>query len=245
MNEAAEQQRPSRGCSPIVHRFPDAETLAGALAERIAAQFEAAIAARAKATLVLSGGRTPIRFFERLREHRLRWAEVIITLADERWVPPTSKASNERLVRDVLLSGAPGKARFFGLKNPAPTADQGVPDCEEMLGRLPRPYDAVMLGMGDDGHFASLFPGTPRLDSALDLTTRARCVAVDSPAAPHQRISQTLAALLDTRTLILHLEGAAKWRRYEEALTMSSTRHFPVRALLVQRRTPVEVYWSP
>ncbi|MBC7944660.1 MAG: 6-phosphogluconolactonase [Burkholderiales bacterium] len=215
------------------------------MAQRVADRLTGAIAARGRATLVLSGGRTPIRFFEQLRQQSLQWDRLIVTLADERWISPASADSNERLVREHLLMGEAGRARFFGLKNTAPTPFEGLQDCSDMLGQLPRPFDVVVLGMGDDGHFASLFPGIPELEAALDLNSGARCVAVDPPSAPHQRMSQTLAALLDAGQLILHFEGERKWRRYLEALESGPANELPTRALLGQQRTQVEVYWAP
>ncbi len=201
--------------------------------------------ARGRATLVLSGGRTPIRFFEQLGQRSLQWDGLIVTLADERWVSPTAADSNERLVRKHFLQGEAGRARFVGLKNAAPTPYDGLHECSDVLGQLPRPFDVVVLGMGDDGHFASLFPGVPELGMALDMNSAACCVAVSPPSAPHQRMSQTLAALVDTGLLILHLEGERKWRRYREALDHGPVHEMPLRALLGQRRTPVEVYWAP
>ncbi|MDQ3195344.1 MAG: 6-phosphogluconolactonase [Pseudomonadota bacterium] len=233
------------GNEPIVHRFDDGAALASEMARRIADRLATAIAVREKATLVLSGGRTPIPFFEQLRQRTLPWARLVITLADERWVSATSADSNERLVRDHLLQGDAGMARFFGLKNAAPTPHEGLPNCSTMLGQLPRPYDVVVLGMGDDGHFASLFPDTSGLAAALDPYSEARCVAVNSPSAQYQRMSQTLAALVDARLLVLHIEGERKWRRYREALDSGPARELPARALLGQQRTPVEVYWAP
>lgn len=245
MNEAAEEQQPSGTGAPIVHRFTDAATLASALAQRIAAELSAAIAAREQAILVLSGGRTPIRFFCQLSQQKLPWPKLIVTLADERWAPINSADSNERLIREHLLAGEAGNARLFGLKNPAATARAGQPECEAMLRNLPQPFDVVVLGMGDDGHFASLFPETRELDAALDLTSDIRCIAVTQCSAPHGRISQTLAALLDTRLLILHIEGERKSRKYQQALTPGGVDELPARALLAQRQTPVEVYWAP
>ena len=105
------------------HRFPDREALAAALAGEIKVDLEEAIAARGATSLVLSGGKTPVRLFKQLQAEKLDWTRTWVTLADERWVETTSEDSNERLVRENLLVGAAGAAHFVGLKNPAPTPE--------------------------------------------------------------------------------------------------------------------------
>ena len=144
-------------------KFADGDSLSRALSRRLAANLQAAIAARGLASLVVSGGKSPIKLFELLRAESLDWSKVCVALADERWVDPTDPDSNEKLVRDVLLKQAAAAARFIGLKNGAPTPDLGAVSAWETFARVPRPFDAVVLGMGDDGHTASLFPHSPNL----------------------------------------------------------------------------------
>ena len=199
------------------HRFPDAQALAHALSGEIEVDLNEAIAARGSASLVVSGGRTPKRLYEQLRTEKLDWSKVWVTLADERWVETTSELSNERLVRETLLTGPAAAARFVGLKNPAPTPEGGAEWATRALTRAPRPFDVVVLGMGEDGHTASLFPGSLVLSRALDPSAPPACVPVNALAAPHARISLNLAALLDARRIILHIEGDAKWQVYLRA----------------------------
>jgi 6-phosphogluconolactonase len=153
---------------PPAQRYADMATLSADLANEIAASLTAAIAARGTASLVVSGGRSPVKLFECLRVQPLDWRQVCIALADERWVDADDPASNERLVRENLLKENAAAARFLGLKNGAPTPDIGAVSAWETFARVPRPFDAVVLGMGDDGHTASLFPGSPNLASALN-----------------------------------------------------------------------------
>ena len=230
---------------PHEHRFPDATALAHALAGELKVDLEEAIAARGKAGLVVSGGRTPLPLFESLRQEKLEWAKVWVTLADERWVENTSDQSNERLVREHLLRDAAAQAHFVGLKNAAPTPEAGADWAWRALSRVPRPYDVVVLGMGDDGHTASLFPGSLALAKALDAKTPAGCVAVHALATPHARVSLNLSALLDARRIILHITGAAKWTVYQRARLPGPASELPVRAILHQQQVPVDVYWSP
>src|SRR4030081_2288449 len=110
---------------PPAQRFADLETLSRELAAQIAKSLNAAIGARGLASLVVSGGRSPVRLFEILRTQPLDWDRVCVALADERWVGPDDPASNERLVREVLLKDRAASARFLDLKNGAPTPDLG------------------------------------------------------------------------------------------------------------------------
>src|SRR5580658_8125302 len=203
---------------PAVHRHPDIDTLSRDLAAQIAANLNAGIAARGLASLVVSGGRSPIKFFEYLRAQAVEWKRVCVALADERWVEPSDSNSNERLVRDVLLKDRAAGARFLGLKNAAPTPDLGAVSAWETFARVPRPFDAVVLGMGDDGHTASLFPRSPNLPSALNPAAVAGCVGMWSPVPPHPRLSLNLSALLDSRRVVLLIAGDSKWRTYAAAL---------------------------
>jgi 6-phosphogluconolactonase len=230
---------------PPAHRFADLEAASRGLAAQIAASLTAAIGARGLASLVVSGGRSPVRLFEILRDQPLDWARVCIALADERWVATQDAASNERLVRDVLLKNHAASARFLGLKNGAPTPDLGAVSAWETFARVPRPFDAVVLGMGDDGHTASLFPGSPNLPSALNQAAAAGCVGMWSPVAPHPRLSLNLTALLDSRRVLVLITGESKWRTLAAARAAGPAEQMPVRALLRQSRTPVEVMWAP
>jgi 6-phosphogluconolactonase len=227
------------------HRFPDPVALAHALSGEIKVDLEEAIQFRGVASLVVSGGRTPVRLFATLCNERLDWSQVWITLADERWVETNDPLSNERLVREHLLVGPAAKARFVGLKNPAPTPEAGADWAWRALSRVPQPYDVVVLGMGDDGHTASLFPDSLALARALDPSAAPGCIAVNALAAPHARVTLNLAALLAARRIILHIEGTAKWQVYHRARAAGSANELPIRAVLQQREVPVDVYWSP
>lgn len=227
------------------HRFPDREALATALAGEIRADLNEAIAVRAVASLVVSGGRTPILFFEKLRQEAIQWEHVWVTLADERWVEPGGSDSNERLVREHLLQGPAQAAHFVGLKNPAASPEAGIEWAWRALSRVARPYDVLVLGMGNDGHFASLFPGSLGLARALDPQAKPACVAMNSLTAPHARISLNVAAILDSRRIVLHMEGDEKWAVWQRARAGASNSEMPIRALLQQKTVAVDVYWAP
>lgn len=229
----------------LAQRYADMETLSQELAARIAAILGAAIVARGLASLVVSGGRSPVRLFEILRSQPLDWSRVCIALADERWVLPTDTSSNEHLVRSVLLKDRAASARFHGLKNGAPTPDLGAVSAWETFARVPRPFDAVILGMGDDGHTASLFPGSPNLPRALNPAAVAGCVGMWSPVPPQPRLSLNLSALLDSRRIVVLITGESKWRTLCAAREPGPEQEMPIRAVLRQTRAPIDVMWSP
>jgi len=227
------------------HRFPDPTALAHALAGEIKVDLEEAVGVRGSASLIVSGGTTPKRLFRTLSAEKLPWDKIWVTLADERWVETTDAASNEKLIRENLLLQSAAAAHFVGLKNPAPTPEAGADWAWRSLTRVPRPYDVVMLGMGLDGHTASLFPGSLALARGLDTSTPAGCIAVNALTSPHARVSLNLSALMDSRRIVLHIEGDAKWQVYQRARTPGSTAEMPVRAVLQQKEVPVDVYWCP
>jgi 6-phosphogluconolactonase len=229
----------------MVTKFSDLDALSLKLAGQVSAGLSAAIAARGNASLVVSGGKSPTKLFEHLRAQPLDWSRVCVALADERWVDPSDASSNEKFVRDVLLKEHASAAKFIGLKNAAPTPDVGAVAAWETFARVPRPFDMVILGMGDDGHTASLFPASPNLASALNLEAAPGCIGMVSPSAPQARLSLNLSALLDSRRIVILINGAQKWSTFTTASESGPIADMPIRAVLRQTRTPVEVMWSP
>jgi len=219
--------------------------LAALLAGEVARRLRAALAARPLASLVLSGGRTPLPFFEALAREPLEWARVGVTLADERWVDARSADSNERLVREHLLAGPARAANFVSLRTGAHDPTAALAERRAALATLAHPFDVVVLGMGDDGHTASLFPGAEGIESALDPAASPGLIALTPPAAPHRRISMNLAMLLDSRWIAVHVLGESKRALLEQAERASAPREHPIAAVLRQHKVPVDVYWAP
>jgi 6-phosphogluconolactonase len=160
-------------------------------------------------------------------------------------VDPSDPASNERMVRETLLKDRAAEARFAGLKNAAPSPDLGAVSAWETFARIPRPFDVTLLGMGDDGHTASLFPRSPNLPIALNPAAAAGCVGMWAPSAPQARLSLNLSALLDSRRMLILIEGEAKLSTYEAASGDGPVEEMPVRAVLRRSHVPVEVVWAP
>ncbi len=227
------------------HSFTSTQQLAENLAEKIAGSLTDSISSKKHASLVVSGGSTPRPLFSQLSLKKIAWQKVTITLADERWVKSTDPSSNELLVRSLLLQNEAVNARFIGLKNSAPTATDGKLKCHKAISVISRPFDVVILGMGNDGHTASLFPGADGLENAVDMQSGLSCIALTPPDTPHERMSLTLPALLDSAKIILHISGEGKRKVLEKALSQGSPNDMPIRWILRQQKTPVQIFWAP
>ena len=195
------------------------------------------------ASLVVSGGRTPKDFFHLLSQEFLDWSKVTVTLADERWVDADHKDSNEKLVQENLLINEACVARFVALKNSATSAQAGETSIDQDLSAIGR-FTLVILGMGDDGHTASLFPGSEALNIGLDMESGRQCLAVQPLDAPHGRMSMTLPRLLDSEQIIVHISGENKGKVLAMADAGDDRFELPIRAVLQQTITPVSVYWA-
>ena len=225
--------------------FEHRQQLEAALCGHICERLQQGIEQRGQALLVVSGGRTPAALFQRLSEQPLEWNRVLITLADERWVPPEHPDANERTVREHLLQKRAADARFVSLLSPAVTPEEGQAEIEQRLRQLPELIDLAILGMGEDGHTASFFPQAPELSQALTPEPPASCAAVTPPVAPWSRLTLTLPRLLASRELVVHLCGEAKLPVLQAALDEGEVEAMPIRTLLRQAQTPVNIYWAP
>jgi len=218
------------------------------LAEAVSAVFAAAVmqgvAARGSAAIVLSGGRTPEVYLPRLAALDLPWQQITFFLSDERCVDESSAYSNAAMVKRLLLShDGPSRARFVPLWNDAASAGLGLAGAQTSLLPPDRPYDLALLGMGTDGHFASLFPGMPLLAQWLGGDNAGRLAAVPPPTTappPIARVSMTAAELRRAVRIVLVLQGAEKLRVLNMAMQEGSSLELPVRAL-----GSVEAIWCP
>lgn len=225
--------------------FSAKEKLAEALADAVAENLNAGLDERGSASLAVSGGSTPGRFFEVLGAREdIDWENVFVTLVDERWVDEISDRSNARLVKKKLLQGPAAAARFVPLYSGGdePTLLQ-IEMTNRALDEMPMPFDAVILGMGNDGHTASFFPGGDALDNALN--AEGPVLAIRAPGAGEPRVTFTLPQLLNTRALYLHIEGDEKAHTLDKALETGPVETMPVRAVLSQSKVPVSLYWCP
>jgi 6-phosphogluconolactonase len=201
---------------------------ARALANELAGVLAAALERRGSAALVVSGGTSPVEMFHQLREHAIDWTNVTVVPSDERDVPPDHPDRNEGMIRRELLQGPAAAARLVSLIPP---------------GEIPERFHAVVLGMGVDGHTASLFPSSPDLQAALESDDALHRLSVPGPEA--DRVSLTPRALLSSRRIDLLFFGEEKRAVFEQAARPGDPAEFPVRAVLEQDSAPVTVFWAP
>lgn len=225
-----------------IRYFFTAAELNQRFADDVAAQLASAIAERGVATLVVSGGRTPQGFFKELAAKTIDWSKVTITLADDRFVPLQHEASNERLVRESLLIDQAKSAQFVSLYADYPTAEQAAAELNLRVAKLPT-FDVVILGMGEDGHTASLFPCSAELaqglaDDAADL------LATNPTTAPHQRISFSRRRLQDSRAVFVHLVGESKLQVLKQAASGDDVSQMPIRVFIKQAQPELTVMFA-
>lgn len=224
--------------------FDSREDLDISLAREVASLLEQAINARGSASLAVSGGKTPSGFFQQLRQIRIDWSKVWITLADDRWLNADHADSNERLVRENLFKYAVEAANFISLKSSAATPELGLAEVEARFANVPQPFDVVVLGMGEDGHTASLFPCSAELESAADINNPHLLAAVNPTTAPYPRISFTLAALAKARQPIVHITGEKKLELFRAVTAADATNLLPLRRVLDANPAEARVYWA-
>ena len=229
--------------------FSDRQSLCSGLAAAMGAGLAQALAQAPAAGLVAAGGTTAPPVLERLAAMELDWSRVRVTVSDERWVNAQHEASNERMVRDKLLRGPAARATFIPIYSDHASPEAAESHCHERLTAMPWRNSLCMLGMGTDGHAASLFPGTAALTDALNVNFGRLCKAVypqASPVAgPWPRMTLTLTALLQATHIYLVITGAEKRVAFDRALQGNDEREMPVRAILRQAKAPVSVYWAP
>jgi 6-phosphogluconolactonase len=228
----------------MIETFPDARALAEAAAGAVTEALQTGLRRNGAAGLAATGGRSPGAVYDRLALEPLDWKKVRVTLTDERWLDPALPDSNERLVRERLLVHRAAEAVFHPLHGREPDPAEAALHVSQLLHAWPA-FDAVLLGMGEDGHVASLFPGSPALALGLDPQAPA-CIAVppgrDRPP-PQARLSLTIRPLTTAALVVILTSGAAKRAVLEKALAGGDPHELPVRAVLQSARA-VRILWT-
>lgn len=231
---------------PEIEVFADGASWADAGAARLTDTLSAAIAETGKGVFAGAGGSTPSPIYRLMAAASLDWSKVAVTLVDERYVPETSPESNAALMKQTLLTGSAAAARFVPLYTPEVTVDRAAIVAAHALAAETDRLDAVLLGMGEDGHICSMFPESPTLKTLLTPTLKPTVLGVprgrDGLAPSLERLSINLPYLMQARRVVLALTGKQKRAVFErEAAGDPATQ--PI-AALIAANVPLEVLWT-
>ena len=195
--------------------------------------------------IALAGGNTPKPLYRALKKENLEWDKVYITLTDERWVSTADDNSNEKMIKEFFIDQLHSSPQFIPLKNHSSSATLGMAECHSTLEKSLPNLDLIILGMGEDGHFASIFPGVDNLDALLDQQNSLNCMAV-TPLGKEERISLTLKYLLTAKMIILFITGDEKKSVIESVLAGNQeSSQYPITHIIQQNICPVHIYWNP
>ena len=227
------------------HSHHDVAGWAAQSAQQLADGLRQSLARRERARLLLSGGGTPAPVYRALAQQPLDWARVNIGLVDERWLPADDPDSNTYLIRTQLLQGPAAQAHLEALT----ALGRSIGEAVGIANRYAhQPADAVVLGMGPDGHTASLFPGMAGLQDAL--AAPQAYVAVDATGCPGagawtRRISLTPAGLATAHTRLLLIRGEEKRALFQQVANSRDALQWPARIALTTPGAVLHVHWCP
>lgn len=225
------------------HRYDNRQQLLADLLEHVTGILGDAVEAKGKASMLLSGGTTPGALYEQMSEVDLPWDKIWFGPTDERWVDPAHEASNEKLVRETLRKNKAASTNYVGHKSDFPDPASGLAATMDQIKALPEPYDIVLLGMGTDGHVASLFPCSADTPAALDPANENSCHPINRGGDEVPRMTMTLNQLLKADRIFLFFYGDEKAGVFAEALK-EKTGGLPVSHILHQDKVPVTLYWA-
>ncbi len=224
--------------------FPDRKRLFAGLGQDLNERIADIVRKRRKASLALAGGGTPGPLYEHLSHLPLPWNKVTVTLTDERWVSPEDPASNEWLVRDQLLKRRAADAALVPFKSGHAKPAAAASLAERRLAAI-MPFDVCLLGMGPDGHIASLIPGAEGYDAAVNPAGTKKVAAVHAPGAAGSpdRLTLTVPGILASRRIVLLFMGPDKLAIFNQA--KEGLGDSPVKEILAQKKVPIHVFWAP
>lgn len=229
-------------------KHPTKDILFSSTAEICEKQLRETLISKDKASFIIPGGTTPGPLFAQLSKSPLDWSKVTIAQSDERWVDREHSQSNQKLTEEMLLINQAAIANYVAMKNEAASAKDGEAKCNQFYAALASPFSLTMLGMGLDGHIASLFPNPRIIEQGLTEGKTKQCVAIDATGCKvagdyPERMSLTFDAILNSELIIILMIGQAKFQVVSNALNNTDPNQYPISALLNQENTPVQIHW--
>lgn len=214
------------------------QVAAESLANLVRQQLQQSIRLRGMASLALAGGSTPKLFLQQLGQQKLDWSRVNITTTDERQVSLDHERSNARLINETLLSAGNARQSFMAM-------NQGwsLSELTEQFKKYFIPLDICVLGMGDDGHTASLFPGVD--EDLLLPNSQALIAEVQPPGDLEARFTLTARALLMAPSMHILIHGENKKQVLDQAIKAGEVAQMPVRCILRQANARVMIHYAP
>jgi len=236
---------PAPRADVVMHAYESLTQWTWGAAVAISSALSRDLQERPRARLLLSGGSTPAPVYQALAKAPLDWQRIDVALVDERWLLPDDPDSNARLVRESLLRDRAAAARLESITRPGRSIEEAV-NAANLHAQAPP--SVVVLGMGEDGHTASLFPGMQHLEAALD--ARAAYVSVDATGCPGagrflRRISLTPAGLAPAPARLLLIRGEAKRKLLERVLEGDDRLEYPARIAFLTPGAPLHIHWCP
>ena len=220
-----------------LHKFSSASLQVDAIFDTLTANISKLLDSQTQVTIAVSGGKSPIPLLKKLSTADLDFSRIIFTLVDERIVAPSDDDSNENLLRTHLLQNNAKTATFINLVDLA----KSPTDMALSVGRKVKAIDIAILGMGEDGHTASIFPDCAELAAALDLNNPESYIITNPFSAKYSRISLTLAALLKIPHLILSINGKTKLNILNEAM-LGNNLNYPV-SYVLSHKPDTQIFW--
>ncbi|MBQ4833294.1 6-phosphogluconolactonase [Pseudoalteromonas sp. MMG010] len=228
--------------------FENKAQLTEELSSTLAQSLRNGISQDGRAVLMVSGGSSPAPAYKHLSTLDLDWQHIDVAMVDERWVEPNHEKSNEAFIKSTLLQNYGAKANFITMKNTADTASAGAAECERAYQQLKTCSDVTILGMGPDGHTASLFPNAQGLAHGLTTTDRVcaiNAIQSDVTGSITERMTLTLNAIANSKVVKLLISGEEKLTVYKQAKAGGEVNDMPLRAVLNHPTINIEVYWAP
>ena len=227
----------------VEHFYSSRKQASLAAADRIARALRQRLQGHQSASLVVTGGTSPQACYSALAASDLAWDRVHIVPSDERWVPLSHEDSNESMIRRSLLIEHAASASFHSFYDDDAEIQERCTTLTDNLKVIPSPFAACLLGMGEDGHVASLFDDASNFNAGIDICNEQFCIPIETAASPYKRISLSLAALLRSDEIVLLFFGESKRAVLEHAKRDAT--EYPVSRVLHQNQVPVAVYWAP